>query len=80
MPPKKSKKSVAIQNSSTQIVDMGPYTPKYKFTPVSIRTYKAPKKLAVEPRMLPQTPVGMSNAQTSAKFIPVAHKNKQEKI
>ena len=55
---------------------MGPYTPESKVMPKSIKTYRAPKKLPVHPRMLPQTPVGMSNAQTSAKYVPPAHKAK----
>ena len=71
MPPKKNTK-----NTSTKIIDMGPYTVTYKFIPKSINTYRAPKKLPVNPRMLPQTPVGMSNAQTSAKYVPPAHKAK----
>ena len=61
-------------------VKSGPYSPEYKFVQTETRSYKVPKKAAIKMKMLPQTPVGMSNAQTSAKFVPQAKKPKREKI
>ena len=66
------------------VVKSGPYSPEYKFVQTETRSYKVPKKAAIKMKMLPQTPVGipvgMSNAQTSAKFVPQAKKPKREKI
>ena len=62
------------------VVKSGPYSPEYKFVQTETRSYKVPKKAAIKMKMLPQTPVGMPNAQTSAKFVPQAKKPKREKI
>ena len=59
---------------------MGPLTPELKIIPSEIHKIKMPHKSPIKMKMLPQTPVGMSNTQTSAKFVPVAHKQKEKKL
>ena len=67
-------------NPQIKIISSGPYCPEFKFGAAEIRTIKAPKKVPAKKKLLEQTPVGMANDQTSAKFIPVAHKKKKDKI
>ena len=74
------KKRVKVQNTETKIVNMGTLTPDYKIIPAEVHDMMMPYKAPIKMKMLPQSPVGMSNAQTSAKFIPVAHKKKEKKL
>ena len=69
-----------IENSSTKIVHMGPYTPDSKIVPSEIHKIEMPHKPPIKMKLLPQTPVGMANSQTSAKFIPQKKKNKEKKL
>ena len=73
-------KRVKVENSGTKIVRMGPYTPDCKIVPSEIHKISMPHKSPIKMKLLPQTPVGMANAQTSAKFIPQKHKNKEKKL
>ena len=59
---------------------MGPYTPDSKIVPSEIHMIQMPHKCPIKMKLLPQTPVGMANAQTSAKFIPQKKKNKDKKL
>ena len=59
---------------------MGTLTPEDNIISSEIHNMMMPHKCPLKYKMLPQTPVGMSNAQTSAKFVPVAHKRKEKKL
>ena len=73
-------KRVKVQNTETKIVNMGTLTPRLKIIPSEVHMIKMPHKSPIKQKMLRQTPVGMSNTQTSAKFIPVAHRPKEKKL
>ena len=73
-------KRVKVQNSPTKIIHMGMLTPEDKIIPSEIHNLMLPRKCPLKMKMLPQTPVGMSITQTSAKFVPVAHKQKEKKL
>ena len=73
-------KRVKVEKTEAKIVNMGPLTPELKIIPSEVHMIKMPRKGPLKMKMLPQTPVGMSNTQTSAKFIPVAHKPKEKKL
>ena len=62
------------------VVKRGPFSPELKILPANIEITKKAHKSPTKMKMLPQAPVGMSCTQTSAKFVPVAHKNKKKKI
>ena len=62
------------------VVKEGPYSPELKLMPMDIQKVKMLKKIPTKMKMLPQSPVGMSNTQTSAKFVPVAKRKKKDKI
>ena len=59
---------------------MGAYTPDSKIVPSEVHKIEMPHKPPIKMKLLPQTPVGMANVQTSAKFIPQKKKNKEKKL
>ena len=69
-----------VENSATKIVHMGLYAPDCKIEPSEIHKISMPHKSPIKMKLVPQSPVGMANAQTSAKFIPQKHKNKKKKL
>ena len=73
-------KRVKVENTQTKIIHMGPLVPADKIIPAEVHNLMMPSKCPLKFKMLPQTPVGMSIAQTSAKFVPVAHKRKEKKL
>ena len=73
-------KRTKVENSSTKIVHMGPYTPDSKIVPSEIHMIQMPNKSPLKMKLLPKTPVGMANAQTSVKFMPPKKKNKEKKL
>ena len=73
-------KRTKVENGSTKIVHMGAYTPDSKIVPSEIHKIEMPHKPPIKMKLLPQSPVGMANAQTSAKFIPQNKKSKQKKL
>ena len=73
-------KRVKVQNTETKIIHLGMLTPEDKIIPSEIHNLMMPHKCPLKMKMLPQTPVGMSITQTSAKFVPVAHKHKEKKL
>ena len=63
------------------VVKKGRYIPELEIVPDHLYHAKKPLKVPTKMKLLPQTPVGMSNTQTSAKFMPVAkRKNRDKKI
>ena len=73
-------KRVKVEKTEAKIVNMGPLTPELKIIPSEVHMIKMPHKSPIKMKMLPQTPVGMSNIQTSSKFISVAHRQKDKKF